>query len=371
MIWLTWRQFRAQATVVAAVLLVIAVPTVVTGLQVRHWVAACATSGSCVGGSTATLSYMSQFGWVKVLIGGGLLALPAITGMFFAAPLVARELDTGTFRLVWTQSVSRFRWLTVKVVVVGATAVLASGLLSWLTTWWFAPADAVNHQKFVDSTFGMRDVAPLGYAAFAFGVGLTAGLLIGKVLPAMATTLGVFVVARVVVQTFVRAHFLAPLTQTVALVDGGPVGDITGKPATPLPPGSWVVSQQILDPSGHPLNHPLLVERGAPCAATGSCLQGYTQRLVYQPGSRYWPFQWTEVGLFTVVGLLLVGFCFWWMAGRPLPGRSVRQVEGQVQHPAANAGAVPSPRRPLSVARRAHDEATPAVTTPGEAGDGA
>ena len=69
MIWLTWRQFRTQATVAAAVLLVIAIPTVATGMQVRHWVAACATSGSCVGGSTAALTFMAQFGWVKVPAG--------------------------------------------------------------------------------------------------------------------------------------------------------------------------------------------------------------------------------------------------------------------------------------------------------------
>lgn len=376
MIWLTWRQFRTQATVIAAVLLVMAVPAVITGTQTRHWVAACAASGACLGGPPAALTFMSQFGWVKVLLGGGLLAMPAITGMFFAAPLVAREYDAGTFRLVWTQSVSRLRWLTVKVAVVGAASVLTSGLLSWLTTWWFGPADAANQDKFVDSTFGMRDVAPLGYALFAFGVGLAAGLLLRRVLPAMATTLGVYVAARMVVQMLVRAHYAAPLTKTAPLVGAGAAGDTGIKAATALPPGSWVVSQQIVDASGQPINHPLLMGPDSACAATGSCLAGYQQHLVYQPGSRYWPFQWTEAGLFAAVGLLLVGFCYWWIAGRRVPGRSARGSAIAAHPPVATPGPavgtlptprtdrVVAPRRALAVAPGPHDDAAPEPDEP-------
>jgi hypothetical protein len=322
MIWLTWRQFRTQAVVIFGALAVVAVPAVITGLQTRHWVATCATAGACLGGTAPAGAYMARFGWLQLLLGGGLLALPAITGMFGAAPLVAREYDTGTFRLVWTQSVGRIRWLTVKIAVVGTASVLAAGLLSWLTTWWFQPADQVQHHKFVDSTFGIRDVVPLGYAAFAFAVGLTAGLLIRKVLPAMATTLGVFVVARMTVQMFVRSHYATALTQTLPMTESS--GDVPGQLGAGLPTGSWVVSMQIIEPSGQPLNHPLQLGPAAPCSATGTCLRGYTQRLLYQPGSRYWPFQWTETGLFTLVALLLVGFCYWWIVGRPVPGRAAR-----------------------------------------------
>lgn len=337
MIWLTWRQFRTQALVLFGALLVLTVPVIITGLQTRHWVATCTTVGACLGGAAPAGAYMARFAWLQLLLGGSLLVLPAITGMFCAAPLVARELETGTFRLVWTQSVSRIRWLTVKVAVVGTASVAASGLLSWLTTWWFEPADQVQHHKFVDSTFGIRDVVPLGYAAFAFAVGLTAGLLVRKVLPAMATTLGVYAAVRMLVQMVVRSHYATALTQTLPMAESG--ADAPAQLGAGLPAGSWVVSMQIIEPSGQPLSHPLEIGPAAPCSAAGTCLQGYTQRLVYQPGSRYWPFQWTETGLFTVLALLLVGFCYWWVAGRRLPGRVARPA-------AARPRVVPVPQAP-------------------------
>ena len=352
MIWLTWRQFRTQAMVVFGVLLLVAIPTVITGIGTRNWVLSCTTSATCLGGAPAQ-EYMSRFGWLQIVLGGALLVFPAITGMFCAAPLVARELETGTYRLVWTQSVSRVRWLTVKIAVVGTASVLASGLLSWMTTWWFGPSDILDRDKFVDSTFGIRDLAPIGYAAFAFAVGLAAGLLIRKVLPAMATTLGVYVVVRMVVQMFVRAHYAAPLSESGPLPD--PSGDVAVKLGVTLPKGSWVVTSRILDSSGQPAR--LDIGPGAPCFATNSCLDGYTERLVYQPGSRYWPFQWTEMGLFTLLGLLLIGFSYWWITGHRLPRRAPHPVAARPADGPAEAHVLA--HRTLGRAHQPHDERAP------------
>ena len=357
MTWLTWRQFRTQAIVIFGGLLLLAIPTVVTGIGTRHWVTACATSATCLGNGAPAQQYMGRFGWLQVLLGGALLVLPAVLGMFSAAPLVAREFDTGTYRLAWTQSVSRVRWLTVKVAVVGTASVLAIGLLSWLTTWWFSPSDSVTHDKFIDSTFGIRDVAPIGYAVFAFAVGLAAGVLIRKVLPAMATTLGVFVVVRMVFQMFLRAHYATPLTQVGAVTDGG---DVAVKIGANLPPGSWVVTLRFVDSSGHPAR--IVGGPGAPCSATNSCLDGITQHLVYQPGNRYWPFQWTEFGIFTLLGLLLIGFSYWWLTGHRLPGGTPRSgrlpvtADGATRAPdlpATGHNGVLSPPRPTG--RTQHD----------------
>ena len=312
MTWLTWRQFRTQALVVFGGLALLAVVTIITGLQIRQLASGCAAPTDC---SMLVGIETSNFVWMELLLRGATLILPAVTGMFFGAPLIAREFETGTHRMIWTQSVSRSRWLAVKVLVVGAASVLASGLVSWMTTWWFGPDDSLQMDKFVDATFGIRDVAPMGYAAFAFAVGLTAGLLFRRVLPAMATTLVAFVAVRMVVQMVVRQRFAAPLVVTGAFTPGpnGPKG----------PNGSWIFSGQIFDPSGHPVRE-LRFGPGDACVANNSCLNGYTQRFVYQPWSRYWPFQWTETGLFVVLALILVGFCFWWINGHRLPGSGPR-----------------------------------------------
>ena len=316
MTWLTWRQFRTQALVVFGGLALLAVATVVTGLLLRQWTDGCTASADCV---ALTEDAYGRFTWMQVLLRGGAMVLPAVTGMFFAAPLVAREFDTGTFRMVWTQSVSRSRWLATKVLVVGTATVLASGLMSWLTTWWFDPSNRVEADKFVDKVFGTEDVVVLGYAAFAFAVGLTAGLLVRKVLPAMATTLGVYVATRLVVMMAIRPRFASPLTVTSTLQPGPAAGSLTT--SLDIPDGSWVFGSQIFDPSGRLVPPPLRFGPEDACFATQTCLKGYSHRSLYQPWSRYWPFQWTETGLFVVLALLLVGFCFWWINGHRLPGR--------------------------------------------------
>ena len=76
--------------------------------------------------------------------GGGIAArtiacLPALIGACWGAPLVARELETGTFRLAWNQSVTRTRWLAVKLAVVGLTTMAVTEGLSLMQAWWAAP----------------------------------------------------------------------------------------------------------------------------------------------------------------------------------------------------------------------------------------
>ena len=117
-------------------------------------------------------------------------------GVFWGAPLIAREFETGTYRLAWTQSVTRTRWLAVKLGVVGLASIAVAGLLSLMVTWWSSPIDRVNADRFRLGIFAERDIVPIGYAAFAFALGVTAGLLIRRTLPAMAATLVAFVGAR-------------------------------------------------------------------------------------------------------------------------------------------------------------------------------
>jgi len=314
-IWFAWRQFRTQAAVVFGALAVLAVVVIVTGLQLRHWydtsgIANCAAAGDC---DTVTSAFTAHYSWLQTLLGNVLIDFfPAVIGVFWGAPLIARELDTGSYRLVWTQSVTRTRWLAAKITIVGAASIAAVGLLSWMVTWWSTPFDNMANNKFDPSVFSERDIAPLGYAAFAFALGVTAGLLIRRTLPAMATTLVGYIAARVVVLIWIRPHFQAPLHATGLLQAPGSDSGLVKLPGASLAPqpGSWLVSSQILDPSGHPTNGRIEVRIGDPCVATHSCLTGYHQTITYQPASRYWPFQWYETSLFLALAVILIGFCF-------------------------------------------------------------
>ena len=230
-----------------------------------------------------------------------LVGVPALIGAFWGAPLVASELESGTDRLVWTQSVTRTRWLAAKLSLIGAASVAVAGVLSLMLGAW--SSTAINQDRFGTAMFGQRGIAPIGYATFGLALGVTAGLLIRRTLPAMATTLGVFVAARIVVQSWVRPHFAAPLTLSHALTaeNGAPVQ---------AKPGAWIVSNNFFDAAGHVVND---IRCGSDAQ---TCMARYHQIVTYQPGSRYWAFQSYETLVFAGLSVILIGLCFWWIRNR-------------------------------------------------------
>ena len=352
MIRLTWRQFRTQAVAAAGALAVIAVALAITGPRLDHLyqtsIVPCQARGDC---SQATTAFLSHYG---VLQGVGLVlvVVPAIIGVFWGAPLVARELETGSYKLAWTQGVSRRRWLAVKLGLVGMSSIAVAGLLSLMVTWWFSPIDRVNADPF--TVFDQRDVVPFGYAVFAFALGVTAGLLLRRTLPAMAVALAGFAAVRVTVREWVRPYLLAPLRITSALWLS------IGKVPAPPHPGDWVLSDLTVNAAGrvigqdgaisyggtlsgilfHPEGGGRAVLKGvglcpnrfpalAGAARSGQpnplfqqaaqeCVArlGVRSVLTYQPTSHYWPLQWCELAIFVGLALALAGFCFWRLGRR-------------------------------------------------------
>ncbi len=276
---------------------------------------------------------------------------PVIIGVFWGAPLVARELEAGTHRLAWTQSVTRTRWLATKLGVTTLAAAAAVGLLTFAVTWWSIPLDGALSStqgglpsRITPVTFAMRGVVPVGYAVFAVVLGATLGAVFRRSLPAMAVTLGLVIFVQIAVPTWVRPH-LAPTTeQTVEFnrerLDGISIGD-TG-PGSPLRmtvntggPGSWVLSNETIDASGRAVSLPSWfadciprppapgTNGDGPVKAQGperldACFtrlndEGYRQQLVFQPAKNFWPLQWAELALFLAVSGLVAGFCLWWV----------------------------------------------------------
>ena len=195
MIRFAWLRFRTQAAVAAACWPSPPPSWLVTGIRLAHAyyaaVAACKPRGDCAAARAApspSHADLTADGLLDALV----LAVPGLIGMFWGAPLVAREFETGTFRLAWTQGVTRNRWLAAKLAVAGVASMAAAGLLSLMVTWWSSPIDRRTGQPAHVRHVPRRGIAPVGYAAFAFALGVTAGLLIRRTLPAMAVTLAVF-----------------------------------------------------------------------------------------------------------------------------------------------------------------------------------
>jgi hypothetical protein len=101
-----WIQFRAQAAVVFGGLLIVAIILAITGPHLLHLydttVATCAKYSDC---STAASTFLQNDRALQILLDALVIVLPGVVGIFWGAPLVSRELETGAYRLAWTQSV--------------------------------------------------------------------------------------------------------------------------------------------------------------------------------------------------------------------------------------------------------------------------
>jgi ABC-type transport system involved in multi-copper enzyme maturation permease subunit len=324
MIWLTWRQSRAQITAVLAALALVAIYLATTGTQLHnayHNALTACGNGGC-GSSISQLT--DQYKLPYYLAGGLLLLLPGVIGAFWGAPLIARELETGTHRLVWNQSITRARWLTVKLLFVGLATVAANGLLSLLVSWWSGPLDQINQNRFTPLLFDVRGVVPLGYAAFAFTLGACAGLFIRRSLPAVAATLLVFAAVQFLMPLAVRPHLEAPVRTDIALnaeaVNSANLLGTTGKgPDAPLVanltvPNAWVVygTTPVLNSAGHQVNNKDICASGSQ-SRWSSCVAsaGLKVPVSYQPGDRYWTFQWYETAIYLALSAGLAWLCSW------------------------------------------------------------
>ena len=313
MIRFAWHQFRLQAAIALAALAAVAAVVLVTRPQLVDLYTLHETN--------ALLNRYGTFEGIATL----LLVAPALIGIFWGAPLMAREIEAGTFRLVWTQSVTRRRWLAVKLSLVGGASVVVAGLLSWFVTWWAAPVDRVNLDRLSSTlTFSERGLVPLGYAAFAFAVGLVLGLLMRRTVPAMAATLAVFVGTRLAVTLWVRPHLIAPIHTLTPLTATGlrslvfTTGDSNGPVTAYLNSdrrGDWVLSSgaHVVDASGRVVYGLGKTLATASAQTLRARLAGLDLRVpvVYQPASRYWAFQTMETAIFMALAFVLVGLCFW------------------------------------------------------------
>jgi hypothetical protein len=289
MVWLTWRQHRAQVLVTAGFLAVVGVLLLVHGLG-----AAGLTGDALYARFQSLYTYIS---WLPVV--------PLVAGLFWGAPVLARELERGTHRLAWTQSVSRRRWVAAKLGLLGLAVTTAGLLLGLMINAWLSAFDgSTSADRFSDpAMFGATGVAGGAWWLFAFGLGTAAGGLTRRTMPAFAVTIAVFVLAMFAVfQT--REYYAEP----ERLAAEAPLA------------GGFVTDSAFLSPAGVEVNG-LVPE----CAAEGrdtymDCVRdaGYTSVLYFQPADRYWRFQWTEAGILVLVSVLLAGPVVYRVMRRPV-----------------------------------------------------
>lgn len=339
MIWLTWRQFRIPAFAIFGAAVALALVLLAIGVPEA--------------GVSAVQTLMSDESRVRIyeFASVAMLLLPAVIGMFWGAPLVARELEAGTHRLIWNQSVTRTRWLVTKVAVIGLTAMGVSAALGLLLAWWAHPIDdalASGQQgngiagmpRMAPLLFAARGLVPAGYAAFAFALGVLLGTVLRRTVPAMAITAALFAAIQLTIPKAIRAH-LDPATSTVVVTgenlagfmldgppgEGGTLKEMRVHDATN--PGAWMIANETVDRDGnvvsdYPTWLPSCVHpdpKGPGPGVDEACFarfadMGYRQRLTYQPASRYWTFQAIELAGHTALSAGLLGVALFWVRRR-------------------------------------------------------
>jgi hypothetical protein len=324
MTWMTWRQHRGAAAVGAAVLTAIAAALVWLGITARSNVRHVGLS-ACVRNHldcSAALDHLQhQYHWLPP-VAASLFALPLLAGMFWGAPLIAREIETGTYRLAWTQSISRMRWITTKLALVLAATATATLALGLLAVWAFRPLIPVLGNRFRGGWFDVQGVIPAAYMLFAIALGACIGAVWRKIIPAMAATIVGYAAIRIPIHNL-RREMLSPTVKTISfplstavrkLIGGAP--DIL--PSTGLSPSNWVVSTSVRGPDvdGAIGTHCPNLPRGAAIHshAVNSCLAniaGIKQQLVvhFIPAGRFWTLQAIEAAIFLVLTAVLVAVC--------------------------------------------------------------
>jgi hypothetical protein len=305
MAWVTWRQQRATLIAVIAVLAAVGVFLVVFGLRARHDYAHLVNCPLDPGRqSSACAAAFKQFNstdWTVANTCAILMQLaPVLIGAFAGAPLLARELENGTYRFAWTQGLGRERQAIAKLALLGVTIVVLVGAFGALFSWFFQPfLYPENMNGLTETVFDTSGIVFPAFALVSFAIGAFLGMLLRRVIPALAATLGVYLAVRLAAWG-VRKYY--PL----AVVTGN--SKIFSTFSTPGTPGyPWILSTWVTGPAGQPASAPAAnrIINGPPLGAGGSVPAGYTEWTRWIPLSHYWPMQFIEAGWLLVLAIAL------------------------------------------------------------------
>jgi ABC-type transport system involved in multi-copper enzyme maturation permease subunit len=349
--WLAWRQHRKQFLAVGIILVLYAALLIPTGIHFwdtyQHALSTCGKTDTCnqlVGELFQSSIDNALFQFVPLAI----LFLPVVLGLFWGAPFLAREYSEGTNKLVWTQGISRRKWLSVKLAWVLAGTIAYVSAFTALDTWWFKTVNSLTQDRFDNLHFATQGMVPVGYAVFAVALGISAGAWFKRTMVALGVTLGLLTAIVLIMPIFVRPHYATPLTYNATLLSS--TGQVQGDPLSPQAPpnsgASLLVSGSLVSKDGQPVSwssppqscivtnpddgvgsvgpHTAVAIKGGPVrdaivsrnggpAVDINCLGklGYHWATKYQPSYRYWDFQRIETAMYLGLSAIPIAATYW------------------------------------------------------------
>jgi len=302
MLWLGWRQQRTETLITAAFLLVLVVVLLPTGLSMAGayhdgGLASClsADTDSC---RNAIDAFAARFAHLGDLL-AWLTIVPGVIGALLAAPLV-QQLEHRTYRLDWTQSITRGRWIAGKLGLAVATALVTAIALTLLITWWRTPWVRLEG-RMQNSVFDSEGTVVAGYTLFALGLSAAIGAVWRRAVPALIVAFAGYFALRLFVDTWLRQRLMDPVATTWSTTHGHEPGTLRT---------AWLLTEYPVDAHGHPWGF-------AQCNGSGACKIQVGQEppfmhTVYHPASHFWGLQLRETALFMGMAVVLLVFAAWW-----------------------------------------------------------
>ncbi|HSX17369.1 MAG TPA: ABC transporter permease subunit [Patescibacteria group bacterium] len=339
--WFTWRLHRKQFMIFGVLLALSAALLIPTGIH--FWHAYQSALQTCVQNpatpSCSDLPGSLMQSQVDVLIRTTVFAIglgtPLLLGLFLGSPLIAKEYEEGTNKLVWTQSVSRRKWLTTQLAWALMFAALYGLAVTLLTTWWSHTTNTLYLNRFHTGLFMEQGIVPVAYSVFFTSLGFALSACFRKTLLALGITFALFVVFQTTFSQVIRPRYMAPIAVTAPMGPGA-IDEKIPKDA------AWVLTRNIIDKNGKSFDsfdvqnmppecqqiiqnaqtsdggHAVRVKSAGGRDSLDDCLNqaGIHQTATYQPSYRYWDFQRIEAGIYLGMTLLAVGATYWFVLKR-------------------------------------------------------
>ena len=301
MTWVSWRLQRTETLIAVGILALIVALLVPTGITMgsayhHDGLAACLGTNPSYSCTQAIVGFQLRFRPLYSLLDWFTL-IPGLIGVLLAAPFIL-ELENGTYRLAWTQSITRRRWIATKLAVPIAAALLIAAALILLTTWWRAPFVHLNG-RMETGTYDSEGTVVFGYTLFALALALAIGVIWRRAIAAVTLAFVGYFAARIFVDTWLRTRLVAPVEATWHTAAGQPANLDHANIISQTGSGPGVVVGNGSGPLGTHVH-----------VAVG--VGPTTMHAVYQPASDFWPLQGLETALFGGVALILIAFAAWW-----------------------------------------------------------
>jgi ABC-type transport system involved in multi-copper enzyme maturation permease subunit len=301
--WVAWRLQRTETLITLGILALLAALLVPTGINMAHAYHQ-AGLGSCNAVKSVSAcgqnigDFQSRFESLTQLTDWFTL-LPGLIGVLLAAPFIF-DLEHGTYRLAWTQSITRRRWLLGKLGMPIAAGVVAAGALILLLTWWRVPVVHLNGNRLDNGTYDAEGTVAIGYTIFALGLALALGAVWRRAAASLTVAFVAYFAMRIFVDTWLRDRLVPPLTTTWKGTQPSRLNH------------AEILREHVVGHANVNLAGGGVLGGHAQLAVPGGRNGGPVIETIYQPASHFWPLQLAETGLFLGLAALLIGFAAWW-----------------------------------------------------------